>query len=88
MEAQVLTVSSKGQISLPICFRRQMSIDAGDKLVAFASGDTIMLKVLKLPSIEEFEASLSEAQKWAKEVGYTEADVGDLIKSVREAERE
>ena len=43
MNTQVLTVSSKGQISLPVAIRKLLSIDAGDKLVAYASGDVIML---------------------------------------------
>lgn len=83
MNAQILTVSSKGQISLPINIRKRLSIDTGDKLVAYTSGDVIMLKTLKLPSLEEFELSLDEAQAWASSVGYEEADVNDIIKSVR-----
>ncbi|MCI9324792.1 MAG: AbrB/MazE/SpoVT family DNA-binding domain-containing protein [Lachnospiraceae bacterium] len=83
MNAQILTVSSKGQISLPINIRKRLSIDTGDKLVAYTSGDVIMLKTLKLPSLEEFESSLDEAQAWASSVGYEEADVNDIIKSVR-----
>ncbi|MFO3714993.1 AbrB/MazE/SpoVT family DNA-binding domain-containing protein [Oribacterium sp. P9] len=87
MNTQVLTVSSKGQISLPVAIRKLLSIDAGDKLVAYASGDVIMLKTLKLPTAEEFEASLDEAQKWASSVGYKEEDVNDIIKSVRQSKR-
>lgn len=83
MNAQVLTVSSKGQISLPVAIRKMLSIDAGDKLVAYTSGDVIMLKTLKLPSAEEFEASMDEAQQWAASVGYEESDVNEIIKSVR-----
>ena len=87
MNAQVLTVSSKGQISLPVSIRKMLSIDTGDKLVAYASGDAIMLKVLKLPAAEEFEAALNEAQAWAASVGYTEEDANDIIKSVRKSKR-
>ena len=87
MNTQVLTVSSKGQISLPVAIRKLLSIDAGDKLVAYASGDVIMLKTLKLPTAEEFEASLDEAQKWASSVGYKEEDVNDIINSVRQSKR-
>ena len=87
MNTKVLTVSSKGQISLPVAIRKLLSIDAGDKLVAYASGDVIMLKTLKLPTAEEFEASLDEAQKWASSVGYKEEDVNDIIKSVRQSKR-
>ena len=83
MNTQILTVSSKGQISLPVSIRKLLSIDTGDKLIAYTSGDVIMLKTLKLPTAEEFEASLDEAQKWAISVGYEENDVDDIIKSAR-----
>ena len=83
MNTQILTVSSKGQISLPVSIRKLLSIDTGDKLIAYTSGDVIMLKALKLPTAEEFEASLDEAQKWATSVGYEESDVDDIIKSAR-----
>ena len=87
MSTQILTVSSKGQISLPVSIRKLLSIDAGDKLVAYTSGDVIMLKALKVPSAEEFEESLDEAQKWASSVGYNESEVNDIIKSVRKKKR-
>ena len=83
MDTQVLTVSSKGQISLPVNIRKRLSIGTGDKLVAYSSGDVIMLKALKLPSAEEFKEALAEAQEWAASVGYKEDDVNDIIKSVR-----
>lgn len=88
MNTQVLTVSSKGQISLPISIRKLLSIETGDKLVAYTSGDVIMLKTLKLPSAEEFEASMDKAQEWAASVGYEESDVNGIIKSVRRKKRE
>ncbi len=87
MNTQILTVSSKGQISLPVSIRKLLSIDTGDKLVAYTSGDVIMLKTLKLPSAEEFEASLDEAQQWAASVGYDESEVNDIIKSARRKKR-
>lgn len=87
MNTQILTVSSKGQISLPISIRKRLSIDTGDKLVMYTSGDVIMLKALKLPSVEEFEASLDEAQKWAASVGYSESDVNDIVKSTRKKKK-
>lgn len=83
MNAQILTVSSKSQISLPVGIRKLLSIDTGDKLIAYTSGDVIMLKTLKLPTAEEFEVSLDETQKWAASVGYEESDVDDIIKSAR-----
>lgn len=75
MSTQILTVSSKGQISLPVSIRKLLSIDTGDKLVAYTSGDVIMLKTLKLPSAKEFEALLDETPKWTMSVGYSEDSV-------------
>ena len=88
MDMQILTVSSKGQISLPVSIRKMLSINTGDKLVAYASGDVIMLKTLKLPAVQEFEKSVDEARRWAASVGYEESDVNDIIKSVRKRGRE
>ena len=87
MNAQVVTVSTKGQIALPVSMRRDLDIDAGDKLVAYTSGDVIMLKVLKIPKLDEFEQALNEAQEWAKDVGYVESDVNDIIKETRKSKR-
>ena len=55
--------------------------------MVYTSGDVIMLKALKLPSVEEFEASLDEAQKWAASVGYSESDVNDIVKSTRKKKK-
>lgn len=87
MNAQILTLSSKGQISLPISIRRNLNIDTGDKLAVYTSGDVVMLKVLRLPSIEEFSETLDEAKEWADSVGYKESDVDNIIKSVRKKKR-
>ena len=87
MYTQVLTVSTKGQISLPVNIRKRLSINTGDKLVVYTSGDVIMMKVLKLPTVEEFEASMDEAKDWASSVGYQEEDVNDIIKSVRNSKK-
>ena len=87
MKAQILTLSSKGQISLPIAIRRNLNIDTGDKLAVYTSGDVVMLKVLRLPSIEEFSETLDEAKEWADSVGYKESDVDNIIKSVRKKKR-
>ncbi len=87
MNAQVVTVSTKGQIAIPVSMRRDLDIDAGDKLVAYTSGDVIMLKVLKIPKLDEFEQALNEAQEWAKDFGYVESDVNDIIKETRKSKR-
>ena len=46
-----------------------------------------MLKVLRLPTAEEFRAKLDEAQEWAATVGYAESDVEKIIKARRAEKR-
>lgn len=40
-----------------------------------------------MPSEEEFEKSLDEAQKWAASVGLNEDDINEAIKDVRKGKR-
>ena len=87
MGVEVLTVSSKGQISIPLEIRKKISIARGDKMAVYASDDVIMLKRIKIPSEDDFEQLLDEAQEWAASVGYQESDVNDIIKSVRRKKR-
>ncbi len=83
MGVDVLSVSSKGQIVLPVEMRRELEIGAGAKLAAYVLGDIIMLKPINVPTEDDFRKSLDEASDWAKKVGYKEEDVNDIIKSFR-----
>ena len=87
MDMEIIKVSTKGQIAIPISMRKELSIETGDSLIAFAYGDTIMLKVIKLPSSDEFKKTLDEAQQWAKDNGLKESDIDDAIKEYRQSKR-
>lgn len=83
MDVDIVRVSAKGQISIPVDMRKALSISDGDCLAAFATDEVIVLRPLRLPTAKEFAGWLQEAQAWAKEAGYTEGDMGGIIKSVR-----
>jgi len=83
----VVTVSSKGQVVLPAGMRAALSIADGDRLAVYAADGIIMMKPVKLPTQEEFQAHLDEAREWAASVGYCEEDVADVIKEVRKRKR-
>ncbi len=85
MSVEVLTVSSKGQVVLPVEMRKELSIEYGDKLAAYASGGVIMLKRIEIPSEKDFMAKMDEAQEWAQTVGMTEDDITEAIKAVRKS---
>jgi AbrB family looped-hinge helix DNA binding protein len=83
MAIDILSVSSKGQIVLPVEMRKKLGIEAGSKLAAYAWGDIIILKPIDIPTEDDFRKSLNEAAAWAKEAGYKEDDVSDIIKTYR-----
>ena len=88
MSIDVLTVSSKGQVVLPAEMRRKLAIQNGAKLAAYATDDMILLKVIQLPTEDDFAERLDEAQRWAASVGYAESDVDEVIRSVRKQKRQ
>jgi AbrB family looped-hinge helix DNA binding protein len=73
MNSEVLSVSSKGQVVLPAKLRKRLSINNGDHLAVYTSGDVIMLKKIEMPREEDFKAHLDEAKAWARSVGYQES---------------
>lgn len=81
--AEVTSMSSKGQIVLPKKIRNQMELKSGAKFVVITDGDNILLKPIQEPSLEEFDAIMDESKKWSAEVGMTEDDIADAIKTVR-----
>lgn len=83
MIPQVITVTSKGQIAIPVNIRKQLGISDGTKLALYVSDDIVMLKPVKIPTPEEFEEMLNRAQASAREANLTEEEVNEIIKSVR-----
>jgi antitoxin PrlF len=83
MNTDILSVSSKGQIVLPVKIRKKFDIDTNTKLAANITGNIIMLKVIDIPTADDFSKALDKAKKWAKSVGYKKEDVNTIIKAKR-----
>ncbi len=83
MPVQVITMSTKGQVVLPSEIREALSLGTGSKLAIFCEGGTIILKPISIPSADEFRESLKKAQAWAADNGYSESDIGDIIREAR-----
>lgn len=81
--SEITTVSSKGQVVLPVSIRNAMNIQPGAKLMIFSDGESILLKPIIEPDASEVRAMLDAANAWAAEVGLSEEDVEDAIKTVR-----
>ena len=83
MNTEVLSVSSKGPVVLPVNIRKKLDIGTNTKLAANITGNIIMLKVIDIPTADDFSKALDKAQKWAKSVGYKKEDVNAIIKAKR-----
>lgn len=87
MSVEIINVSSKGQVVLPLKMRNQLKINSGDKLFIYCNEDSILIKKIKLPSKEEFEKGIKENMMIAKESSLTEQDIFDAIKEIRNKEK-
>ena len=81
--SDITSVSSKGQLVLPVTIRNKMNIQPGAKLMVFSDGESILLKPIIEPNIDEVRSMMDAAKSWAKEAGLTEDDINAAIKTVR-----
>lgn len=63
MSVDVINVSTKGQVVLPVAMRRALEIEPGDRLAVYATDDVIVLRKLDLPTDVEYDEWLGEARK-------------------------
>ena len=82
-KSAITTVSSKGQLVLPLDIRNGMNIKPGVKMYVLSDGESIILKPIAQPDISEFRSLMDAAEKWALDVGLTEDDINEAIRSVR-----
>ena len=76
-------MSSKGQVVIPEDIRKKLNIKPGAQFVVLGDKDTVILKAIKMPSKEEFDAMMAETRRQAKEAGLTPKDIEDAISEVR-----
>lgn len=80
MEASTTKVSSKGQIVIPANVRKAASLKKGEKILAIAIDDTIVLKKIIDKSFEE---TMKPVWTRVRQMGLTEEDINALINEAR-----
>ena len=65
MEAKIIKVTDKGQISLPIRIRESLKIDEGDDLLITSNKNSIVIKKIKK---EDFSDLLKHSERVAKKL--------------------
>ena len=88
MTMQLVTVSSKGRISIPDDYRKALSIKEGSQLVIFSDGENIILKPVELSSKDRLPAALAKARNYAEKEGLTENDIKTAVKESRKARKQ
>ena len=80
VEASTTKVSSKGQVVIPANVRKAASLKKGEKILAIAIDDTIVLKKIVDKS---FKDTLKPVWEKVRKMGLTEEDVNVLIEKAR-----
>jgi AbrB family looped-hinge helix DNA binding protein len=79
---ELLKLSSKGQVVIPKSVRERLDLKEGDRLVAFARRDLIVMR--KVGDGENILNVLSEPiRRKAKSLGVTKEDVAKAVSSAR-----
>ncbi len=84
---EVTTISSKGQVVIPANIRNEMGLLSGAKLMVLTDGDNMLLKPLRKPRMQAFQALVKRSKQYAKEVKLKKSDVAKALKKVRNASR-
>ena len=76
-------MSSKGQVVIPESIRDQLSLGPGTQFVVLGQKDTVILKSIQAPPLEEFSNLRKNLQRQAKKVKLKKADVTKAIRKAR-----
>ncbi len=80
MEASTTKVSSKGQVVIPANVRKAASLKKGEKILAIAINDTIVLKKIVDKSFQE---TMKPVWNKVRQMGLSEEDIDVLIEEAR-----
>jgi len=76
-------MSSKGQVVIPEDIRNQLKLKAGAQFVVVGDKDTVVLKTISPPPVDEFEYLLKYARRQARKVGLKRSDIKKAVAKVR-----
>ncbi len=80
VEAATTKVSSKGQVVIPANVRKAANLKKGEKILAIAIDDTVVLKKIVDRSFEE---TLKPVWNRVRRMGLAEQDIDALIEEAR-----
>ena len=85
-EVATTRMSSKGQVVIPEKLRNKLGLKEGSQFVVVGENDTVILKVLTPPSIEQFDDLILAARKNARLAGLRRSDISAAVDRARRPE--
>ena len=82
-ELTTTKMSSKGQVVIPEEIRKRLGLEAGTRFVVMADKDTVIMKAIVPPSMDEFDTLIADARKQVRKAGLKQADTESIISEVR-----
>ena len=79
----VTRLSSKGQIVLPQAVRERLRLEEGVRFVVIASGDTVVLKKLEIPSLASAQALVYKSRAFAKKAKMSLSKIKEAVRKTR-----
>ncbi|MGE5294114.1 MAG: AbrB/MazE/SpoVT family DNA-binding domain-containing protein [Solirubrobacterales bacterium] len=81
--AATTRMSSKGQVVIPEEIRERLGLDAGTQFIVMGEDDVVILKMVRAPSMKEFDRLIAKARAQARSTGLKRADVSAAVSEVR-----
>jgi len=82
-ELATTKMSSKGQVVIPEDIRKKLGLKAGSQFVVVGEKDTVILKAISPPSMEDFDRLIAKARKQAAKAGLKRSDIAAAILKAR-----
>jgi AbrB family looped-hinge helix DNA binding protein len=83
-EVDIVTVSSRGQVSIPADIRRDLELDEGSKLLVISKGDNILFKKIDAEIVDKsFREILEPMWEDAEQADLDEEDAEALVREQR-----
>jgi AbrB family looped-hinge helix DNA binding protein len=82
-EIATTKMSSKGQVVIPEDIRKRLGLASGSQFVVVGEKDTVILKTISPPRMEEFNRLVTQARKQARRAGLKREDVKAVVAKVR-----
>lgn len=80
---EVTRLGERGQVVIPLEFRKSMGLHRGEKFVVIGRSDVLILKRLRAPTIEDFEVMIRKGHAHAGKYGLTPKNLAEAIKKAR-----